>query len=119
MSFTHDRDSQVPAPDGTSIRPGFIGIADARLIAWAFAIGAHSKPVDPSCRRATRRGDLPDVDFSIAVAVPRRSIWNRIAGLFRARAAGVSAGERRSVQALAPIGEGTAADKVSAFRGAG
>lgn len=78
------------APSIADIRPGSIGLADAKRIAWAFAVG-ESKAYVPA--RASRRGDLPDVDFSVAVPVPRRSIWSRIVAAFRAPSSEAAASE--------------------------
>lgn len=82
MSSDIQRDYRVPPTSDPSIRPGSIGLTDAKQTAWAFAIGmarpSHAPP------RATQRCDLPDVDFSRAVLAPRHSIWSRIASAFRA-----------------------------------
>ena len=43
---------------------------EARLAAWALALGQVRPSADPPARRR-HRGQLPDVDFSNAVPVPR------------------------------------------------
>ncbi len=44
---------------------------EARLAAWALALGQVRPFADPPARRR-HRGQLPDVDFSFAVPAPRR-----------------------------------------------
>ena len=95
MSFD-PRDQRVPPMDESVVQPGPAGIADAKRIAWAFAIGARRPSADPS--RASRRGDLPDVDFDQAVLVPRRPIWSRIAAAFRALSSEAPASEERQLE---------------------
>lgn len=93
MSFD-PRDPYVPSTGDFVAQPGSAGIADARRIAWAFAIGARR----PSAARASRRGDLPDIDFDQAVLVPRRRIWSRIAAAFRAISSEAPASEERQLE---------------------
>lgn len=95
MSFD-PRDPYVPSTGDFVAQPGSAGIADARRIAWAFAIGARRPSADPS--RASRRGDLPDIDFDQAVPVPRRRIWSRIAAAFRAISSEAPASEERQLE---------------------
>ena len=62
------RGRRVPPPVISRPFDEPIRIDEARLHAWATALGqARSPPL-----RRPRRGDLPDVDFSRAVPLPRR-----------------------------------------------
>jgi hypothetical protein len=87
------RARKAPYSSVSSIQPGVIGVGDTKRAAWAFAIGEHRPTVDPPTGRATRRGDLPDVDFGLAVRISRRSIWSRIRQALRAASSEAVASE--------------------------
>ena len=80
-----------------------IRLDEARLAAWAMAIGQDRGIVGKPSRRP-HRGMLPDVDFSRAVPAPRRP------GLF-ARLLRLFAGRRRNEAASAGAAESGTDDR--------
>ena len=48
---------------------------EARLRAWAVALGEIRPHLYPPARRVTHRGMLPDVDMAQVVPAPRRASW--------------------------------------------
>lgn len=78
---------------------------DARLAAWALALGQARQSNDPPPPRRVHRGQLPDVDFSNAVPVPRRP--GLASNLFARLFGSGSSGRRVDVSgdADAPLGE--------------
>lgn len=72
MFFRSSRGQKAPhlllLPDAD----GPIRLNEARLSAWALALGEGRSSSDLPGRRRVHRGTLPDVDFSRAVAAPRR-----------------------------------------------
>lgn len=95
MSSIFSRAHKAPYSSVSNIQPGSIGLGEQKRAAWAFAIGEHQPTADPPTGRASRRGDLPDVDFSQAERLPRRSVWSRLAAAFRAPSSKASALEDR------------------------
>lgn len=93
MYSIFSRALKAPYSSVSSIQPDVIGVGDSKRAAWAFAIGEHRPSVDPPAERASRRGDLPDVDFSQAARVSRRSVWDRVKAAFRAASSEASASE--------------------------
>jgi hypothetical protein len=78
---------------------------DSRLAAWARALDQSWQSTDPPPSRRVHRGQLPDVDFSNAVPVPRRP---GLASRLFARLFGSGSSGRRvdvSGDADAPLGE--------------
>jgi hypothetical protein len=65
-------------------QPGAISISEARRVSMAFALGDYRPDADIPYRKP-HRGMLPDVDLSLAVHVPRRSILSRISQAFSRR----------------------------------
>lgn len=70
MSFLFSRNQQVPVHD----RPS--PMLESRESALRLAAGATMSSAWP--HRASRRGDLPDVDFSRIVRLPRASFAGRL-----------------------------------------
>lgn len=98
-------------------KPGALSRAEADSAARAFAIGERWPAAAPPSRRAPRRGDLPDVDFSQVVGSPRRSIWSRIKAAFRASSSEVPASEEPQLDVpAAPEPKAAPADNVIQFR---
>ena len=94
MSSFFSRGPKAPYIPVSAIQPGAIGPAESRRAAFAFGFGEHRPSADPPPpQRASRRGDLPDIDFSQAVRLPRRSIWSRIVAAFRANSSEAIASE--------------------------
>ena len=93
MYSIFSRARKAPYSSVSSIQPDVIGVGDTKRAAWAFAIGEHRPTVDPPIGRASRRGDLPDVDFRQAVRIPRRSVWSRVKAAFRAASSEAIASE--------------------------
>ena len=91
MSSIFSRAHKAPYSSVSNIQPGSISLGDVKRAAWAFAIGEHRPTADPPAGRASRRGDLPDVDFSQAERLPRRSVWSRLTAAFRANSSRASA----------------------------
>jgi hypothetical protein len=59
---------------------------DARLAAWALALGQTRPSSHPPPPRRAHRGQLPDVDFSNVVRVPRRpGLFARLVSAFRGK----------------------------------
>ena len=118
MSFKYPRVPVGPNVPVSEIQSGHIRPADSRRAAYAFAFGEHRPSADPPPpQRASRRGDLADVDFSQAVRMPRRSIWSRLAAAFRANSSEAIASEEPILEVplisqLSPA----AADNVIPFR---
>jgi hypothetical protein len=78
---------------------------DARLAAWALALGQSRQSTDPPPPRRVHRGQLPDVDFANAVPVPRQP---GVASRLFSRLFGSGPSGRRadvSGDADAPLGE--------------
>lgn len=75
-------------------------IADARHHAMMLALGAHQPQAEPSARRRSHRGMLPDVDMSRAVPDPsHRPMFGRILSLI-GRLAGRSGAARPAVRTM-------------------
>ena len=65
---------------------GPVRLDEARLAAWALALGEVRPSADPPAPGAKpHRGMLPDVDWSNAVPVPRRSLLKLLAASIAAR----------------------------------
>ena len=109
MSSIFSRGSKALYIPVSEIHPGAIGPVESRRAAFAFALGEHRLSADPPPpQRASRRGDLPDIDFSQAVRLPRRSIWSRILAAFRVNSSEASASEEPTldiphINDLAPV----------------
>ncbi len=81
-TYHHPR---VPESPVFYTRPDQFAAVASREASLAFALGQYQQR-----HRPTRRGDLPDVDFT-AVFVPRRTLWSRLVALFRAPSTGAQA----------------------------
>ena len=107
---------KAPYSSVSSIQPDVTGVGEAKRAAWAFAIGERRPTADPPAGRASRRGDLPDVDFARAERVPRRSLWSRIREAFRARSSEATSSEELfELPSVAPAPEANG-DNVVPFR---
>ncbi|MGE0281537.1 MAG: hypothetical protein AB7P20_13115 [Rhizobiaceae bacterium] len=93
MYSIFSRARKAPYSSVSRIQPDVFGVGEAKRAAWAFAIGEQWPSVDPPIGRASRRGDLPDVDFSQAVRMPRRPVWSRVKAAFRAASSEAIASE--------------------------
>ena len=93
MFSIFSRARKAPYSSVSNIQPDVFGVGEVKRAAWAFAIGEHWPSVDPPTGRASRRGDLPDIDFSQAVRIPRRSIRSRISQALRATSSEATASE--------------------------
>lgn len=86
--FSRGQRARIDLPDSDRA----YGLRDARLDAWALLVG-EIRDADGGRYRIARRphrGQLPDVDFSLAVPVPARRplvlrLLGRVARLFRRR----------------------------------
>lgn len=61
-------------------RPDAVSLHDRKLVAWASAIGASVPLAYPATDRRPHRGDLADVDMSLAGPDPgaRPRLWRRV-----------------------------------------
>lgn len=112
--------SRVPPGPHISIHdihPGSVDPAHARRAALALGYGEVTpRAVHPPPGRATRRGDLPDVDFSQAIRLPRRSLWNRILQALRVRVSEAPAQETPQILEVSADDLAAPAAKVIQFR---
>lgn len=80
------RGRAAPQHDISTNVEGPIRVDEARLAAWALALGEVRPRADPPApARKPHRGMLPDVDWSNAVPVPRRSLLKLLAATLAAR----------------------------------
>lgn len=77
---------KAPPTNLADLNDGPITVDEARLAAWAVALGDFRPTTDPPRQRRPHPGMLPDVDWANAVPMPRRrSLLRLIAGALAAR----------------------------------
>jgi len=67
-----------------------IRLDEAKLAAWALALGEIRNVADPPAQRRLHRGMLPDVDLANAVPIERRSLLRLVAAALATRLAPVA-----------------------------
>lgn len=67
-----------------------IRLDEAKLAAWALALGEIRNVADPPASRRPHRGMLPDVDLANAVPIQRRSLLRLVAAALATRLAPVA-----------------------------
>lgn len=81
MSFFNFRGHAAPVINDAFLNPTRLGQDEARRAALAFAIGERLPTTDPPRGRRISPADLPDVDWSRAVAVRKPTRLQRFARL--------------------------------------